>query len=93
MKVTFRAFADLRVVIGAREKDLSLPEGETVGGLLRELCEAHPGLEKKIFDGPGRIKPSIIVLKNGRSIAAFQQLDTILAEGDAVALFPPIAGG
>jgi MoaD family protein len=93
MKVTFKAFADLREITGKREQDLSLPEGETVGGLLKRLCEAHPGLEKKIFDAPGLIKPFIIVLKNGRSINSLQHLDTVICEGDVIAIFPPIAGG
>lgn len=31
MKVTFRSFADFREIIGAREQELSLPEGETAG--------------------------------------------------------------
>ncbi|MBU2055185.1 MAG: MoaD/ThiS family protein [Proteobacteria bacterium] len=93
MKVTFRAFANLREIVGSKEQEISLPEGETVGGLLKGLCEAHPGLERKIFDAPGRIKPFIIVLKNGRSINSLQNLDTVIDEGDVIALFPPIAGG
>lgn len=93
MKVTFKAFANLREIVGSREQELSLPAGETVGGVLKRLCEAHPGMEEKILDAPGRLKPFIIVLKNGRSIAAFQDLDTVLDEGDVIALFPPIAGG
>ena len=93
MKVTFRAFANLREIVGSKEQEISLPEGETVGGLLKGLCESHPGLGKKIFDAPGRIKPFIIVLKNGRSINSLQNLGTFIDEGDVIALFPPIAGG
>jgi molybdopterin synthase sulfur carrier subunit len=93
MKVTLRTFADFREIIGIREKELSLPEGESVGGLLKGLCEVYPGLRGKIFDAAGEIKPYILVLKNGRNIASLQNLATIIAEGDAISLFPPVAGG
>ncbi|TSA46511.1 MAG: molybdopterin converting factor, partial [Deltaproteobacteria bacterium] len=44
MNITFRTFADFREIIGFRGKEITLPEGETVGGLLKGLCKVHPGL-------------------------------------------------
>jgi molybdopterin synthase sulfur carrier subunit len=93
MKITLRTFADFRNVIGATERELSLAEGETVGGMLRGLCKAHPCLETMLFDTSGEIKPYIIVLKNGRNVISLQQLGTTIDEGDVIALFPPVAGG
>ncbi len=93
MKITIRAYATLREVIGARETALSLPPGQTIGGLLENLCGTYPGLRGHLFDSTGLIKPHIIILKNGRSIAWLQQLDTPINENDVIALFPPVAGG
>ncbi len=93
MKITFRTFADFREIIGAREQELSLPEGETVGGLLKGLREDHPRLQEKLFDASGNIKPYIIILKNGRNIESLQHLDTIIAADDVISVFPPVAGG
>jgi len=93
MKITFKTFATFREVIGAREMALILPPGETVGGLLENLCRTHPGLRAHLFDFTGRIKPYILILKNGRSVMSLQQLDTTIEEGDVIALFPPVAGG
>lgn len=93
MKITFRTFADFREIIGAREQELSLPEGETVGGLLKGLCKVHPRLQGKLFDASGNIKPYIIILKNGKNIESLQHLDTIIAADDVISVFPPIAGG
>jgi sulfur-carrier protein len=93
MKITIRAFASLREVIGAREAAIVLPPGETIGGLLENLCTASPGLRTHLFDGAGRARPHIIILKNGRNIASLQQLDTPIGEEDVIALFPPVAGG
>jgi sulfur-carrier protein len=93
MKITVRAYATLREVIGARETALSLPPGETIKGLLENLCGTYPGLRGHLFDDAGRTKPHIIILKNGRNIASLQQLETPIAEDDVLALFPPVAGG
>lgn len=93
MKITLRIFADYREIVGAREKEVSLPAGETVGRLLKGLCTAHPDLQRKLFDAHGELLPYVIVLKNGRNVASLHHLDTVLAEGDVIALFPPVAGG
>ena len=93
MKITLRTFADFREIIGAREQELSLPEGETVGGLLKGLRECHPRLQGKLFDASGNIKPYILILKNGKNIESLQHLDTIIAADDVISVFPPVAGG
>lgn len=93
MTITIRAYATLREIIGSRETAFSLPLGETVRGLLENLCSAYPGLRQHLFDSAGRTKPHIIILKNGRNIASLQQLDTPIDDNDVVALFPPVAGG
>ena len=93
MKITLKTFAGIPDIIGTREKEISLPEGASAGTLLKSLCEAHPALRAKLFDPAGNLKPYISVLKNGRNVASFQHLDTPLADGDVIALFPPVAGG
>ncbi len=93
MKVTFRTFATFREVTGAGEIEMILPPGEKIRGLLEELCNAHPGLRERLFDAAGQIKPHILILKNGRSVASLQPLDTVIDEGDVIAVFPPVAGG
>ena len=57
--------------------ELFPPERESVRGLLKGLCEAHPSLRGKIFDTVGNLKPYILVLKNGRNVDSLQQLDTL----------------
>jgi molybdopterin synthase sulfur carrier subunit len=93
MQITLRTFADIREIVGVKEQELSLPEGMTVGGLMGFLCEVHPALREKLFDPAGKIKPYIIILRNGRNITSLQQLDTAIDGGDVIALFPPVAGG
>jgi sulfur-carrier protein len=93
MKITVRTFATFREVIGANEMEMTLPAGEKIRGLLEILCNAHSGLRECLFDASGQIKSYIIILKNGRSVASLKQLDTVIDEGDVIAVFPPVAGG
>lgn len=93
MKITFRTFAAFGEAIGKREMELSPPPGEKIGELLESLCTAHPGLRGHLFDAAGQIKPYIVILKNGRSVSSLKQLDTVIDEGDVIAVFPPVGGG
>ena len=93
MKITFRTFAGFREIIGAGEQELFLPEGETMGGFLKNLCDLHPRLQAKVFDASGNVRPYILILKNGRNIESLQHLDTIIAADDVISVFPPVAGG
>lgn len=93
MKITFRTFAAFGEAVGAREMALELPRGATIGELLESLCNTHPALRGHLFDGAGQIKPYILILKNGRSASSLRQLDTVIDEGDVIAVFPPVGGG
>jgi molybdopterin synthase sulfur carrier subunit len=92
MKITVRAFADYREIIG-NEVELTLPEGETIGTLLFDIAERHPELQRQMFVKTGELKEFINILINGRNIAFLDNMATIMVDGDIIALFPPVAGG
>jgi molybdopterin synthase sulfur carrier subunit len=92
MKVTVRAFAHLREILG-KELEIELPEGETVRGLLDALSVGHRGFREALFDETGQLKAFNSILKNGRNIAFLDQMETKIDDGDVIALFPPAAGG
>jgi len=91
MKV--RLFATLRQVAGAKEVEVDLEAGETVRHALDRLVQLQPNLKERIFDERGDLQRSIIVLLKGRNIRLEEGLDTVLGEGDYLAIFPPVAGG
>ncbi len=88
-----RLFATLRQVAGTKEVEVDLEAGETVRHALERLVELRPNLKVLIFDERGDLQRSIIVLLKGRNIRLEEGLDTVLGEGDYLALFPPVAGG
>jgi molybdopterin synthase sulfur carrier subunit len=92
MKITVRAFADYREIIG-KEMELVLPEGKTIGELLADLYDRHPNLRREMCTTTGELKEFINIFINGRNIAFLDDMATALVDGDTVTLFPPVAGG
>lgn len=89
MVVTFKLFATLGQYLPAQGSDgrppadnqvtLEVPEGTTV----KELVERFP------------LPPALVhlVLVNGEYVPPSQRAARALREGDALAIWPPIAGG
>lgn len=79
--VHVRAFAALREALGVGETTLALAPGTDISGLLAHLADAFPraGLADR--------RLSIAVNR------AYAASDHVLADGDEVALIPPVSGG
>ncbi|MCK4309768.1 MAG: MoaD family protein [Candidatus Atribacteria bacterium] len=91
MIVKVKAFANLREVFGG-EISIKLKEGAVLKDLLSPVF-LPPEAVKAIIDELGNIKPSILILKNGRNIRFLGGLLTKLEDGDEVSIFPPLGGG
>lgn len=68
--------------------------GHTVSDLLQQLCkERGEQFRNAVLDEKGNLRSYIKLLVNGRGLHLLQGLKTVLAEGDVIAIFPPVAGG
>jgi molybdopterin synthase sulfur carrier subunit len=92
VNVRVRAFAQLREVLGA-DRMMDVPEGATVSSLLALLGAESVQAKEALFEENGDLKGHVILMKNGRRLPRADAGATALAEGDEVALFPPVAGG
>jgi len=79
--VRIRLFAMQRELVGARELTLEVPDGASVEDVWAALVERHPGL------APGR--PAMRFARNGTYADATEPV----ADGDEVAVIPPVSGG
>ncbi len=82
IRVKVRAFARLRELLGAGDFELELPDGATLVTLWETLR-----LRNRAIDALGA---STRMARNGR-VAAL--LNVALADGDEIALLPPVGGG
>ena len=90
--VTIKSFATLREVMDA-EIRMELREGATIRTVLALLTDRYKGLDELLFIAPDVLRDFVNILKNGRNIHFLAGLDTLLDDGDIIALFPPAAGG
>jgi molybdopterin synthase sulfur carrier subunit len=75
-------FAGLRDAVGVGEETLELPDGvRTVGALADHLAGRHRAFAER--------RGFVRIARN----EAFASADEALAEGDVIALIPPVAGG
>jgi molybdopterin synthase catalytic subunit len=77
VRISVRLFAALRERAGAAQQELELPPGARVG----DVWQALPEL--------GTEPPGVLYAVNQEYVAA----DTELADGDELALIPPVSGG
>lgn len=80
MRIDVRLFASYREAAGTSHFDVDLPEGAGVRDALIAIAERHPRLA-----GGGRI----LTARNREYVDA----DALLADGDELALIPPVSGG
>jgi molybdopterin synthase sulfur carrier subunit len=91
MIIEVQFFTTFREVFESKSVQIEVGTGATVKDLLNLLCNTHERRET-LFD-KGKLKPHILVMKNGRHIRHLKELATQLNDGDTVSVFPPIAGG
>lgn len=90
----WKLFANLAETAGEREVAVDAAPGDTFRDALEALFEVHPELEGEVVDENGRIYDHIRVLRNGENPFVKQDgYETVLAEDDELALFPPVSGG
>jgi molybdopterin synthase sulfur carrier subunit len=93
MELELRFFATFRAAVGQKSIDREFPADARIGDVLAAIEEEFPETAGDILDGDGDIKPQLSVLKNGREVVHIDGVDTELADGDRVSVFPPVAGG
>lgn len=92
MGIRVKMFASFQEIAGANEVELEVSD---VRQIVNKLADMFPSLEGEMFPSAdrGELRSRVKVMVNGRNIEFMDGLDTKVAEGDRVAVFPPVAGG
>ena len=91
MPVTVRIPTPLRAVTkGIAEVQA---KGEIVDDVIGDLERQYPGLRERIVDETGELRRFVNIYVNQEDIRFMQNRETVLKDGDEVAIVPAIAGG
>ena len=80
MKIKLKYFASVAEAVGMSGEDMELQDDTIVSNLVEALKERFKGFEAM---------SNVIIAVNG----AYVDPNTLLEDGDIVALFPPVSGG
>lgn len=79
MIVTILPFASAKTILKYDKKQVSLKDGTSVSGLMKEL----------VFESPSLANMKFLFAVN----TEYVDTSHILADGDELAIFPPVSGG
>jgi molybdopterin synthase sulfur carrier subunit len=87
-------YATLRLLVGKKTVDVSLPEGATVRDLLDAVVQRFPPLADQLLNQAGHLSRHVNVFIDGRGAPYLDDgLDTVLRPDQKVDIFPAVAGG
>lgn len=92
MIIQVKTFARFRELFGG-DFLLTLPDGSTTGDAIEKIAARAGSGEEELYGEEGKIRPYIIVLINKKRLSGDARATSPLAEGDELALLPPVAGG
>jgi MoaD family protein len=97
LRISVRFFTSLREITGRKEETLDFSDRKkvTVNMVLKRLAERYGRVfVEYVFDRrTGEVKQFLQFLINGRSASTLHELDSELADGDVLAIIPPVGGG
>jgi molybdopterin synthase sulfur carrier subunit len=92
MTVKIRFFARFRELLGT-DIITEVATGTMITTLITTIAQKNPEGYNAIFNRNGSFYEFIIVMKNGKRIEIADAAKTPVADGDEIAVFPPVAGG
>ncbi len=93
MRVHFKSFGPIRRVVGEPVIKLSVEEQSTIRDVIDAVIVLYgTQLAKIILENDG-ISGNLIILLNRRDTNRLDGLNTLVSEGDEIALLPHVQGG
>jgi molybdopterin synthase sulfur carrier subunit len=98
MMITVNFFTTLRLMLKIGEIRIDSIQESPIRDILQQVenlvfKKTSKKFLFKLLDEDGNIKPGTLILINGKNVLDTDALDTIVKDGDTVALFPPGGGG
>lgn len=95
MKIKVKYFAIARELVGTPEQELDLAKGSSAKDLLDLLVAKYGDKFREFLYDPitGVLRPNLQFLVGDKLLADLDGMATVLSEGTAFAIIPPVGGG
>ena len=94
IRVDVHFFANVRVLTNEDRITISLPEKSIVLDLLQTLVRRYSdSFRDFVFSDEDHLNEYVVIIKNGRGVGILDGLDTLLYDGDLIAIMPAVGGG
>jgi molybdopterin synthase sulfur carrier subunit len=90
METIVRIPASLRTLTGG--KDEVAAAGDTVGQVIDDMDNKHPGIKDRLLDAKG-VRRFVNIYVGEEDVRFLEGLETPLKTGDQMTIMPAIAGG
>lgn len=92
MTVKLRFFARFRELLGT-DIIVEPHDGTLLAALVAEVARKNTDGYAAIFDEQGTFREFVILMRNGKRVETAEAGTITVADGDEIAVFPPVAGG
>lgn len=92
MTVKIRFFARFRELLGT-DIVVEPRSGITLAALVADVARKNKEGYDAIFDEQGAFREFVILMQNGKRVETADASSVAAADGDEIAVFPPVAGG
>lgn len=93
MRVLFKSFGPIRRLLGEKVIEVEVPEGSTVRQVVDTVVNQSGEDLARLIKDKDRISGNLIVILNRKDIDTLGGIDTIVSEGDEIAILPHVQGG
>jgi len=92
--VKIKLLGVFRKTYGRSEVTLRIEKNTKLGEIIQRLASSSEDFRRSLIDPElGTPLPNAVILLNGKDISAFDGLETLVGDGDEIALIPVIHGG
>jgi len=92
VKARVRFFARFRELLGT-DIVVEPRAGTSFAAVVREVAGRKKEGYNAIFDEKGTFRDFVILMRNGKRVEAADAEKILIADGDEIAVFPPVSGG
>ena len=93
MKLTIKTMGPYAKKFGFKKMKIELDKGSSVSDLIDRLSKMIKPIRAVVLTSKGKLKKAQKFLINGHDVFLLKGLDTILCDGDVIAIFPAVFGG